>query len=398
MTEPTAPRRSGGPPGNGGQRRPGGGRRRAPEGGGGSGRSGAGGGSGRSATSGSSGRGGAAGQRGQPPKRSGAGPTGRSRAKQGSAASQRQGRQRGRSGGHLGPAGAARDSGGPRTTARHTDAPTEPAVFVHDDTTVQHVSASEIRANDRRALILSVAAGVVPGVIVLVVLAVLVGVIPAVVAGVVVTAALMLVVARTATGAALRMLGARPIGDGDPRLSNVVHGLCATFGVPLPALFVIDDPVANACALGRTPADGVLVVTTGLLSQLDLVQIEGAVAHELAHIKRHDTAVAERALLVLSPVAAVTGNDRFLHAVLGAGREYRADELAAARVRYPPGLLGALATFERGPEPAPGSCFVGRRWITTRWIWIDPMVHQRGETPVGEIDATAVRMAALAEW
>lgn len=310
----------------------------------------------------------------------------------------RQGPQNGRSRTPAKTAATVRDVGGKPTSARRADAATEPAAVLDHHAAVHQVDGSEIRSNRHRARLLSVLAGAVAGLVLLVVLGLLLGPVAGVVAAVVAAAAVMLVVARGATPAVLRIIHARHLGGQDPRLANLVDGLCATFGVPLPDLWVIEDPVPNACALGRRPADGVLVVTTGLLRELDLLALEGVVAHELAHIKRHDTGVSERAVLVLSPIAAMSGSDHVLHAVVGAGREYRADELAASRVRYPPGLAAALTIFEHGPEPSARSCFTGRRWAMTRWIWIDPMVHQRGQTPTGEIDATSVRLAALAEW
>lgn len=261
------------------------------------------------------------------------------------------------------------------------------------------ITEAEIRSNRRWARLLPVAAGVLPGLVLGVVLGLVLGPVVGAVVAVVVAVAVAVSLSRRATDLALRLVGGGPLDDDDePGLANLVEGLCATFGVPRPRLWLVDDPVPNACALGRQPTSALLVVTTGLLDRLGLIETEGVVAHELAHVKRHDTAVSEMAVVVLYPLVRMTGSDRLVHGALGRGREYRADEVAAATVRYPPGLHDALEALGRGPTPVPGSVFTGRRWAATRWLWIDPMVGARDASLEGELDATAVRSAALAEW
>jgi heat shock protein HtpX len=261
------------------------------------------------------------------------------------------------------------------------------------------VSDAERHANRRRATTLSLGAGAGPGLVIGVVLALLVGWVVGLVALVVVTAGVSAAVWRGSTTRALRSLAARPPSSTeDPRLRNLVQGLCATMGLSEPDLLVIDDPVPNACALGRSPADATVVVTTGLLGSLELVELEGVVAHELAHVKRGDTTLAGVVLTVLGPLARISGDDALVHWALGAGREYRADQIAVSAVHYAPGLRDALAKMVAGPEPAPGSLFAGRRALATRWIFIDPMVGRRDEPAVGELDATGVRLDALHEW
>ena len=98
---------------------------------------------------------------------------------------------------------------------------------------------------------------------------------------------------RLAPSVALSRIGAVPIDEHDePRLCNVTEGLCATFGLSMPSLYVLDDDVPNACALGRDARRSVLVVTTGLLRRLDPIELEGVIAHELAHVKRGDNGVS----------------------------------------------------------------------------------------------------------
>jgi Zn-dependent protease with chaperone function len=226
------------------------------------------------------------------------------------------------------------------------------------------------------------------------------------------------VVWNRSTAIALRMIGARPcVPDEQPRLFNLTEGLCATFGVRMPGLWLVEDPVANACTLGRSAHEAVLVVTSGLLQRLGLIELEGLVAHELAHVKRHDTGLASVGVVVLAPYARLTGRDRLLGALVGPGREYRADVLAAATLRYPPGLRDALRAMAEGPAPAAASVFAEPRMAVSRWIWADPYpgaARHAGEArpdrtgpgrtgpdraaPDSSIERLDVRIAALAEW
>src|SRR5919201_1362092 len=86
--------------------------------------------------------------------------------------------------------------------------------------------------------------------------------------------------------AALSAAGAAPADpERWPRYHNLVEGLCATAGLPVPALYVVDSAAANAFAVGRRPDAAMLVVTGGLLGGLNRVELEGVLAHELAHVQ-----------------------------------------------------------------------------------------------------------------
>jgi heat shock protein HtpX len=254
-----------------------------------------------------------------------------------------------------------------------------------------------VAANRRRVVTLCALAAVVPalllGALVSVALNVIVGIVVFVVAG----AAVMYALWRLAPSVALSRVGAAPIEEQDEtRLWSVTEGLCATFGLSMPALYLLRDDIPNACALGRDAKSSVLVVTTGLLRRLDPIELEGVVAHELAHVKRGDNGVS----CIGITLGRIFGGASTLRRCVGEDREYRADVVGASAVRYPRGLLGALQAMMAAPAPAEGSFFsASGRFGSTRWVWIDPSVGHRDETLVpGDLDATSVRAATLSEW
>jgi hypothetical protein len=84
--------------------------------------------------------------------------------------------------------------------------------------------------------------------------------------------------------------------------------------------------------------------------------------------------------------------------MMGVGRLFRADEIAALTTRYPTGLAGALAKMEQGPLPEPSSFFASQAYKTVRWLFIDPSIARRAsEDEIGDLDATATRRQLLEE-
>ncbi len=267
--------------------------------------------------------------------------------------------------------------------------------------TATEITATEVANNQHRARNICLVAGLVPGVVLGLVVAAVVAPLIGLIVLVVVSALSASLIWSAAPGYARGRVGGRVVSEDEfPRLANVVEGLCATFGLRPPTLVVVNDAVPNACALGRDPTTAVLVVTKGLLNTVGLIELEGVVGHELAHIKRHDTVLSGVAVLVSAPLMALGAGDEVLHRLLGRGREYRADEVASAAVRYPPCLHHALTEMVAlDPQPAADSVFSPSRFKRTRWLWIDPSIGQRGLAGTeGNLDATAVRIAALAEW
>ena len=258
-----------------------------------------------------------------------------------------------------------------------------------------------IRTNHRRALRMCLVPGLVCGVIAGAVLAAAgVSVLVAAMVFVAVAAGMLLGLWRRAPGAVLRSLGAQPSREADrPRLHNLVDGLCATMGLPQPVICVVDSPVPNALSIGRDPGSATLVVTSALDRSLTLVELEGVLAHELVHVKRHDTVLATVAVSVLAPCSLVLGlpsaTER-VHSMIGRGREFDADQRAAGVVRYPPGIGSALESMLEGPDhDAPWPPGRGRTAALTRWLWVDPMVGVPADRSTeGNLDDTRVRAAA----
>src|SRR5512144_1325223 len=97
----------------------------------------------------------------------------------------------------------------------------------------------------------------------------------------------------------LKINGARPLEPADaPALHEMVHELAARAGIPAPRLYLVPSPHANAFATGRNPERGVVAVTQGILQTLDLRELRGVIAHEIAHIKNRDVLIASVAATV----------------------------------------------------------------------------------------------------
>jgi heat shock protein HtpX len=223
---------------------------------------------------------------------------------------------------------------------------------------------------------LATAPGLVVAAVLVAILVVPAGPVVAVVVAVVVGAA----VAVSAWAFSSRVLcwaaGARPARPGEQsRVRNLTGGLRVSMGVAAPSVFVAADPVPNAMVLGTGRRHATLVVTAGLAEQLSRIELEGVIAHELAHVRAADQVVGTMAGLVLSPLAAVVPAWRRAMARAAARREARADLAGVGATRYPPGLRSALEKMRAAPPPGPAA----GRGLLVAHLWINPPGDHRGE-------------------
>ena len=212
---------------------------------------------------------------------------------------------------------------------------------------------------------------------------------------------LVVLVADLAIGAPARLLGrlaAHPLdAEREARLVNLVDGLCAGGGLPLPELRLIDDAAPNAIVLGRDAERAVLVCTTGLLDLLDRMELEAVVAHELAHVKRGDLTVAARATAALGLAALlVPGSGELVMRAAGREREALADLAGVRLTRYPPGLVAALEKIEAAPTVRPAGISHSLARLTA-CLWFAPLVEAAAPDGTAGVLDLRLRAAALRE-
>ncbi len=173
---------------------------------------------------------------------------------------------------------------------------------------------------------------------------------------------------------ALAVNGAQEIQKRDnPRLWRMVENLAITDGLPMPRVFIMDDPAPNAFATGRDPKHSAVAVTTGLLDIMNDQELEGVLAHEMGHVKNYDIRVSMIAFALVAVISLIADiilhmtffrdNDNNNALLFGLGiiaallspvvatmiqlaisrrREYLADATGALTTRYPEGLASAL--------------------------------------------------------
>ena len=259
-----------------------------------------------------------------------------------------------------------------------------------------------------------------------------------VVAGLVVAGALALLGVlfslRAGDRLVLAVAGARPA---DPvvhaQLVDLVSALAIGSGLPMPAVYVVDDPSPNAFATGTRPERASVTVTTGLLAVMDREELEGVLGHEMSHIRNYDT----RLLLVVATLLGMAGllaglvwrsaflvrgrgrdSGQFTLLVLAAGallalvaflvgpiirmalsrrRELLADAAAVELTRNPVGLIRALRTLQANDRPLRRA-----NHATAAMCIDDPLQHHPGglhrlfdtHPPIAERIAVLERMAS----
>ncbi len=198
---------------------------------------------------------------------------------------------------------------------------------------------------------------------------------------------------------ALAMSGAQPVTPQQaPQLYGIVEGLCARAGLPVPRLYLIPQMQPNAFATGRDPQHAAVAVTQGLLETMSRDELEGVIAHELAHVKNRDTlimavaatlagaitysahlarwgyilasgrdregggnALSALLMIILAPLAAL-----LIQLAISRQREFAADAGAAKMAGHPFGLVQALEKLGhyakrvpmRGVEPATAHLYI----------------------------------------
>ncbi len=190
------------------------------------------------------------------------------------------------------------------------------------------------------------------------------------------------------SGQALAMSGARQIQKADnPRLYRVVENLAITKGMPMPKVYIVDDPSPNAFATGRKPELASVAATTGLLDLMTDPELEGVMAHEMGHVENFDIRlntivfalvvaigvivdilmrmmwfgggrrnnngggnpimlIVGIAALVISPILAA-----LIQAAISRQREYLADATGAMTTRHPEALASALEKLGQYGKP-----------------------------------------------
>ena len=181
---------------------------------------------------------------------------------------------------------------------------------------------------------------------------------------------------KISTAITLKMNGAELISKKDaPEFYSIVESLSITAGLSMPKLYIINDSSMNAFAAGTNPENSVICATTGLLENMDKVEIEGVMAHEISHIKNYDIRVSMAAVALTAvigmlsdivlrfiflndddedsknPITLILGLFFVLISPLLATitrlaisrqREFLADATAVSLTRYPDGLISAL--------------------------------------------------------
>jgi heat shock protein HtpX len=233
----------------------------------------------------------------------------------------------------------------------------------------------------------------------------------------------------------LSMYGAHEVDQHTaPELVSLVGALAGRAGLPMPRVFLMDNPQPNAFATGRNPENAAVAVTTGLVQSLSREELGGVIAHELAHVKNHDTllmtitATIAGAISMLAQFGMFFGGHRsnnngpgivgsiamMILAPLGAAlvqmaisrtREYAADNLGARIVGQPMWLASALVKIDNAAHGIP-NMEAERNPATAHMFIINPLsghgidnlfsTHPSTENRIAELQRLAAELGARA--
>lgn len=202
---------------------------------------------------------------------------------------------------------------------------------------------------------------------------------------------------------ALAFNGAREIQKRDnPRLWRIVENLSITDGLPMPKVYIIDDPAPNAMATGRDPKHASVAATTGILDMMSDTELQGVMAHEMGHVKNYDIRVSMIAFALVAVISVMADiilrmtffrdNDddnggsglfliigivaaiiapliaMFIQLAISRQREYLADATGAETTRYPEGLASALEKIGKS-----GSAMKRQNASTSHLFFANPL-------------------------
>jgi heat shock protein HtpX len=221
----------------------------------------------------------------------------------------------------------------------------------------------------------------------------------------------------------LSMYGAHEVDrNSAPDLYNLVAGLAANAQLPMPRVFVMDEAQPNAFATGRNPQNAAVAVTVGLMEQLSREELAGVIAHELAHIKNHDTltmtitatiagaismiaqfgmffgghrnnngpgVIGSIVMMIAAPFAAM-----LVQMAISRTREYAADNLGARICGNPMSLASALGRIENAAHQVP-NYDAERNPATAHMFIINPLTGQGMDNLFATHPSTENRIAAL---
>jgi heat shock protein HtpX len=222
----------------------------------------------------------------------------------------------------------------------------------------------------------------------------------------------------------LSAYGAHEVDAGNaPELVSLVGELAGRAGLPMPRVFVMDNPQPNAFATGRNPQNAAVAVTTGLVQSLSREELAGVIAHELAHIRNHDTLlmtitatiagaismlaqfgmffgghrgnnggpgiIGSIALMILAPLAAM-----LVQMAISRTREYAADNLGARIAGRPMWLASALVKIENAAHQVP-NWEAERNPATAHMFIVNPLSGHGVDNLFATHPSTENRIAAL---